>query len=70
MKIEYTQDELLLLLDNVDFCQDNKETYDEYSIISVTSTIPELREKIYNVYVKNQLKIEKAQAKQPSMEWN
>tara|TARA_B100001057_G_scaffold372637_1_gene376877 strand:- start:8 stop:220 length:213 start_codon:yes stop_codon:yes gene_type:complete len=70
MKIEFTQDELLLLLDNVDFCQDNKETYDEYSIISVTSTIPELREKIYNVYVKNQLKIEKAQAKQPSMEWN
>ena len=70
MKIEFTQDELLLLLDNVDFCQDNKETYNEYSIISVTSTIPELREKIYNVYVKNQLKIEKAQAKQPSMEWN
>jgi len=70
MKIEFTQDELLLLLDNVDFCQDNKETYDEYSIISVTSTVPELREKIYNVYVKNQLKIEKAQAKQPSMEWN
>jgi len=70
MKLELTQDELLLLLDNVDFCQDNKETYDEYSIISVTSTIPELREKIYNVYVKNQLKIEKAQAKQPSMEWN
>jgi len=70
MKLELTQDELLLLLDNVDFCQDNKETYDEYSIISVTSTVPELREKIYNVYVKNQLKIEKAQAKQPSMEWN
>ena len=70
MKIEFTQDELLLLLDNVDFCQDNKETYDEYSIISVKSTVPELREKIYNVYVKNQLKIEKAQAKQPSMEWN
>ena len=70
MKLELTQDELLLLLDNVDFCQDNKETYDEYSIISVTSTIPELREKIYNVYVKNQLKIEKAQAKQPSMEWD
>ena len=70
MKLELTQDELLLLLDNVDFCQDNKETYDEYSIISVTSTIPELREKIYNVYVKNQLKIEKAQSKQPSMEWN
>ena len=70
MKLEFTQDELLLLLDNVDFCQDNKETYDEYSIISVTSTVPELREKIYNVYVKNQLKIEKAQSKQPSMEWN
>ena len=70
MKLELTQDELLLLLDNVDFCQDNKETYDEYSIISVTSTVPELREKIYNVYVKNQLKIEKAQSKQPSMEWN
>ena len=70
MKLELTQDELLLLLDNVDFCQDNKETYDEYSISSVTSTIPELREKIYNVYVKNQLKIEKPQAKQPSMEWN
>ena len=32
--------------------------------------VPELREKIYNVYVKNHLKIEKAQAKQPSMEWN
>jgi hypothetical protein len=70
MKIEFTQDELLLLLDNVDFCQDNKETYDEYSIISVTSTVPELREKIYNVYVKNQLKIEKAQASQPKAEWN
>ena len=70
MKLEFTQDELLLLLDNVDFCQDNKETYDEYSIISVTSTVPELREKIYNVYVKNQLKIEKAQASQPKAEWN
>ena len=45
MKIELTQDELLLLLDNVDFCQDNKDTYDEYSIISVTSTCTRVKRK-------------------------
>ena len=39
MNIEFTKDELLLLLDNVDFCQDNKESYDEYSIIDVNLSL-------------------------------
>ena len=70
MNIEFTKDELLLLLDNVDFCQDNKESYDEYSIIDVKTSINDLREKIYQVYVKNQIKIQKAQAKQPTPQWD
>ena len=69
MNIEFTKDELLLLLDNVDFCQDNRESYDEYSIIDVKTSINDLREKIYQVYTKNEIKIQKAQAKQPTMEW-
>ena len=69
MNIEFTKDELLLLLDNVDFCQDNKESYDEYSIIDVKTSINDLREKIYQVYAKNELKILKAQSQQPTMEW-
>ena len=46
-----TRDDLLLLMNTIDFATDNQDQYDEYTIISGTSHLPELRNRLYNKYI-------------------
>ena len=46
-----TRDDLLLLMNTIDFATDNQDQYDEYTIISGTSHLSELRNRLYNKYI-------------------
>ena len=47
-----TRDQILALINTIDFAQDNDASYEEYTIIkSGTSDLDEIREILYNKYV-------------------
>ena len=48
----FTRDQLLALMNTVDFAMDNDASYEEYTIIkSGTSDLDEIREILYNKYI-------------------
>tara|TARA_B100001079_G_scaffold82927_1_gene71240 strand:- start:236 stop:412 length:177 start_codon:yes stop_codon:yes gene_type:complete len=47
-----TRDQILALINTIDFAQDNDASYEEYTIIkSGTSDLDEIREILYNKYI-------------------
>jgi len=47
-----TRDQILALINTIDFAQDNDASYEEYTIVkSGTSDLDEIREILYNKYV-------------------
>ena len=47
-----TRDQILALINTIDFAQDNDASYEEYTIIkSGTSDLEEIREILYNKYI-------------------
>ncbi len=51
-KMNFTKQQLLALMNTIDFAQDNDASYEEYTIIkSGTSDLDEIREVLYNKYI-------------------
>ena len=47
-----TRDQILALINTIDFAQDNDASYEEYTIVkSGTSDLDEIREILYNKYI-------------------
>jgi len=47
-----TRDQILALINTIDFAQDNDASYEEYTIVkSGTSDLEEIREILYNKYI-------------------